>query len=510
MGLIDTADKAVGWRLAFVVLIAPAAYFAYTVIYNVFFHPLKDFPGPLWSKVSRIPYALMLARGRSSYEIQALHEQYGNIVRVAPSELAFLDPQAWQDIMGHRKPSELENIKEARYRENLFHSPDIIFSDRDDHRRFRRILAHGFSAQAMSDQQPLIMKYIDQLIDQLDTRSSAGDCPLDMTEWYNFTSFDIITDLTFGQPFDLVATGKYHPWVAAITGATKAGTVLQCKNFFPLVRWLITKLTPKMREEQDKFMQCAIDRVDERLQSGTKRPDFMQAILDHRGKGGMSPIETYANSSVLVFGGSETTSSALAGATYLCLSHPEVYIKVRNEVRSSFSSDSAIDLHSVAKLKYMGAMFEEAMRVYPPVPTNIGRRSPPGGNVVCGKFIPEDTTMTIWHIPMFHSEKHFKNPKKFVPERWLGDKEYENDNRAAFQPFHLGPRSCLGRNLAYAEMRVIIAKLFYNFDMELDASSKNWIDQEIYTMWVKPPLNVNMKPSAARRQATAQGAVVRT
>ena len=56
------------------------------------------------------------------------------------------------------------------------------------------------------------------------------------------------------------------------------------------------------------------------------------------------------------------------------------------------------------------------------------------------------------------------------------------------QPFSVGPRNCLGRNLALAEMRLILARMLWNFDIELCPKSDSWIDQKIKTLWIKLPL----------------------
>jgi averantin hydroxylase len=85
-----------------------------------------------------------------------------------------------------------------------------------------------------------------------------------------------------------------------------------------------------------------------------------------------------------------------------------------------------------------------------------------------------------------------------VPERWLANppKEFADDDRAARAPFSLGPRNCIGRNLAYAEMRLILAKVCFNFDLELDEERcGNWIgDQKIYGLWEKASLYVKLTP----------------
>jgi averantin hydroxylase len=95
-----------------------------------------------------------------------------------------------------------------------------------------------------------------------------------------------------------------------------------------------------------------------------------------------------------------------------------------------------------------------------------------------------------------HLEKNFTSPEAFVPERWLDNslEEFANDDRSARASFSLGPRNCIGRTLAYAEMRLILAKIIYNFDIELDHERcGDWIkEQKIYVLWEKGPLFVKL------------------
>lgn len=96
---------------------------------------------------------------------------------------------------------------------------------------------------------------------------------------------------------------------------------------------------------------------------------------------------------------------------------------------------------------------------------------------------------------MYHNEEHFKDPFSFHPERWLGDPAFADDHRDTFQPFHLGTRNCLGRNLAYIEMRIILARVLWNFDIKIDQESVDWMrKQRIYNLWEKGPLYAYLTP----------------
>lgn len=106
----------------------------------------------------------------------------------------------------------------------------------------------------------------------------------------------------------------------------------------------------------------------------------------------MSLDELEANSSILIIAGSETTATVLAGVTYLLLKNRDKMKKLVEEVRTMFASEEEIDLTSVNRLTYMLACLDEALRMYPPVPTGLPREVPKGGATVCGQYIPENVS----------------------------------------------------------------------------------------------------------------------
>ena len=178
----------------------------------------------------------------------------------------------------------------------------------------------------------------------------------------------------------------------------------------------------------------------------------------------MTREEIKATSGILVIAGSETTATLLSGATFLLLKNPSCLAKAVNEVRKSFVHASDITFASVtAQLPYLNACLEESLRLYPPVPTALPRRTSSEGDIINGQFVPPDvskkfksakenadnlppkTSVGVHPWSAYQSATNFRNPQEFAPERWLGDPHYANDDRAACQPFLLGPRGCLGK-----------------------------------------------------------------
>lgn len=106
----------------------------------------------------------------------------------------------------------------------------------------------------------------------------------------------------------------------------------------------------------------------------------------------------------------------------------------------------------------------------------------------------------------FRNPAHFADPNSFKPERWLPpshrlyDSRFQHDNKAVFKPFSHGSRDCIGKNLAYAEMRLITARMLYRFDYDVFGGQENWhANQRTFIVWEKGPLNIMLRLRDATR-----------
>jgi cytochrome P450 len=175
----------------------------YTGIYNTFFHPLSHIPGPFFARTSPFPYALNMRAGTILPWVKGLHDQYGEVVRVTPNELSFISGEtAWQDIYGFR----IGKHKTGPYlKDQSWFAPGpkeayaLIGADETMHSRMRRNLSHAFSDKALREQERLMQRLVDLLVQKLYEQAEDGNA-VDLMRWYNFTTFDIISDLTFGEP----------------------------------------------------------------------------------------------------------------------------------------------------------------------------------------------------------------------------------------------------------------------------------------------------------------------
>jgi len=202
----------------------------------------------------------------------------------------------------------------------------------------------------------------------------------------------------------------------------------------------------------------------------------------------------------LIAAGSETTATFLTGTTYYLLKSPTKLQRLTDEVRSSFTDSSNINGDNTQSLPYLFAVIVEGLRIFPPVPIGLQRTSP--GASVDGYWVPAGSSVSVTGWVATHQESHFHSAREFHPERWLPsdhpffEDRFKNDMKEASKPFSLGPRVCLGVNLAYMEMRIILARLIWEFDWELLDQELVWErDNMVKSLWQKPKLMVKFKPA---------------
>ncbi|PSR88813.1 cytochrome P450 [Coniella lustricola] len=467
-------------------------------LYNVYLHPLAHFPGPMLNRGSNIPKMIHQIRGTVHEEMLRLHQIYGPVVRLAPNELTYTSATALKEIYGNRggKKSMPPQTALGKHDKMMFGATAFIWLESHaEHLRHRKILATSFSESSLRAQEPIILGYAQQLTNQLRGRAARGEV-VDLWAWFNYLTFDVIGDLTFGEPFDCVKDGQFHPWISFIfsnlTNMMYSQMIITMGIFGTFIEMLVPK---KIWAEAISHAQATRDKVDRRLARKTERPDFVTGFMKHINQpGGITSNELYADSNIFLMAGSETSATLLAVAVYYLLRNPQKLAKLQEEIRSAFSREEDVTFGPVSKMPYLLAVINESLRMHPPLPAGINRTVSSGGAFIDDQLVPEGTILQVPHWAAFHLEANFQDPLVFVPERWLEacPARYINDNRDVFQPFSYGQRNCIGRSLAYMEAKITLARLIMTFDMELMPESAGWNQQRVFLLWEKRPLYVRL------------------
>ncbi|TGO17744.1 hypothetical protein BTUL_0015g00800 [Botrytis tulipae] len=472
------------------------------LIYNIYFHPLASYSGPLYLIASDIPLAVLSLLGTSQYRLKAAHDKYGDIVRIAPGTLSYIKPQAWSNIYGY-KPNGggVANFPKDPhfYNEMMLGRQTITLASDEEAIPIRRSLNSAFSHRSLLEQEPMMQQHIGRLMEQFE-KQSAHSRSVDVRKWFTFSMFDINSDFGFGEDMGCVENGVYHDWVKFVMDYFYAATLLhQCHKFWPLSRLLALCIPESTRKMQVNHNDASLKRVRKRIGTDTDRHDFMHYFLKQAKKEQLSNEVIEAQATVVILAGSETSSVAETAAVYHILTHPDIYKKLRKEIRSSFASIEDIKLQDVlSKLPYLEAVVQETLRIHAPLANGFTRWVPDkNGAIICGQHVPRGTVVTINHYCSNTSKSNFRDPMSFIPERWMGDATYTNDKREVVQPFSVGPRNCPGQQFALYIIKLTLTHLIWRFDLELGEGTKSWAEgQRIYNGWIQPALPILMTKRA--------------
>lgn len=431
--------------------------------------------------------------GKLPFRIKELHDTYGSVVRVSGDELSINDPQAWRDIYNRRdmlRPSQWGGRPPGVEAHSLISAPAA------DHARFRKALNPAFSEKATREYEPVVRAYIEKLLSRLDVAATKG--PVDIVEWANFTTFDIISEITWSKSYGCLDKATGHAFMGVLLHF-QAFLVAASIKYFPWLDRLLAVITPK---SAFRLLEDIFQDTHERLhaRSMIKEPshaDLVGHLKLHQEQAAdadkFREAEIEQNILTVIVGGSETLTTAISGAFHHLLASPRVLSKLVHEIRSSFAKEAHIDTNALSKLPYLNAVIDETLRLCPPFPDMLRRQVPASGAIIAGHAIPSHTTVSVSCYSMFKSASYFSDPDSFLPERWIDGRDGA-EAREAFHPFALGPHNCLGQPLARMEMRLMITLILWRYDVGISKgdSLRKWDEQKIYWTWEKQPLLVGL------------------
>lgn len=232
----------------------------------------------------------------------------------------------------------------------------------------------------------------------------------------------------------------------------------------------LAKRTSRQREVEEK----------PRLEVGARK-DFFHWLFNAKDPEtglGYSLPELYAECELLTIAGSDTTAIVISAAFFYLSRNPAVQEKVAREILSTFSSYD--EIKAGAKLqscKYLTAFLNEAMRMSPPVPAEPSREVLEGGMTVNGHYFPKGSLVSTALWAMHYNKDYYPSPLKFYPERWIvGEAGSTAESVAlaesAFCAFSTGSRGCIGKNMAWLEMRIVMAKTIWKYEIKQDPLNK--------------------------------------
>ncbi|KAK8915017.1 Averantin hydroxylase [Metarhizium anisopliae] len=407
----------------------------------------------LWA-ISRIPWAYHVIKGDVWHSMDRFHTQYGPIVRIAPDELTYITPEAWKDIYSAR-PQLLKDPYSLTPPMNNANS--LFTAEGDEHRRIRGAVISAFSDKALRGQSVIIEEYACQFVKRLKTELNGNPSSIiDLQPIFGYATFDIISDLTWGESPKALQTAGEHSWYGRFFLHAKFSTVRNCLSRFygmdSILHYVFLRITSKQRAANTKL---TFERLDRRLASGNLRSDLMTPIIgkisEDGCKGTITKSEVLTNGVATVIAGSQLSTIAITTAVYLLLRNPHYWQSLAKEVRGAgFKGEADISVASTQSLELLKAVVNEAMRIHHPTPGSLPRVTPRGGTTIAGRRVPSGIVVGVSLYNIHTRHENFYKPLEFHPERFLDardvryDPAFADDRIDAFHPFSTGPRNCIG------------------------------------------------------------------
>ncbi|KAI0147679.1 cytochrome P450 [Xylariaceae sp. FL1272] len=477
------------------------------VIRQIYFHPLSSFPGPRLAAISDVWLAYHVLSGQWHLAVYNAVRKYGDIVRIAANELVFASPGALDDLYGsHSKGVELFTKTQINNHGNDEHGGLIWEWDPHRHRKVAKQIAPGFSGRALKAKEVVLHKYVDLFIERA-RHFGRDETSINISPWINWLCVDISADMAYNRQMNALENMSDPGYLTILQNFNKAITVIQMSWRFPLLSplkyiFIIFKVAGShahVRDHSRKILEQRIRRKD-----NVEHVDFLEHIIPEnreppQDRREMRHLEQVAGQ--LLVAGYEPPAMWLYFTIYYLLRHSQCLETLKNEIRGSFKGYRDINPTTAADLPFLTACLKESLRLTPGLLTGMPVTSP--GALVDGHFVPRGVVCQSSIFSLARNPRNFTDPLSFRPERWLPldhplyDSMFAEDKRKDFHPFSQGPRVCSGREIAWWQSRLFVAKLLWSFDLEMCADDPLNIDKDVrgWGMYVRPAMRVRFTPA---------------
>ncbi|GMJ12406.1 cytochrome P450, family 72, subfamily A, polypeptide 9 [Hibiscus trionum] len=351
--------------------------------------------------------------------------------------------------------------------------------------KLRKLANHVFHGESLKKMTPAVISSVETMLQRWKGQEGKE---IEVFHEFRLLASEVISRTTFGSSYvegeeifnmlhklSVIVMRNLHKTQSPFNGKLwKAADLVEAEKLVKVVKDCVMEIIKKrqgkvVNGEADSFgndflglLVNAYHDSDER-----KRLSFEDLIEECR---------------TFYFGGQETVTSLLAWAVFLLSIHRDWQEKARREVMEIFG-DQNPHPEGIAKLKTMSMIINETLRLYGPanaMPREVGRE------VQLGKLVlPTNLNILVLNIALHHDPQLWGDDVHlFKPERFAdGIAEATKYNAAAFVPFGLGPRFCVGMTFAITETKVALSMILQRYAMTL---SPAYVHKPVLIITLRP------------------------
>ena len=351
-------------------------------------------------------------------------------------------------------------------------------------KRQRRIAQPAFHGESVRHFAPVITRLAAETADEWERAAAAGGTVDACTDMMRVT-LRIVAETLFGDDLagDAAEINRVFPVILACLAARIASPIR------PPV-WLPTANNRRLRPalaSLNAIVERLIATKRRRLAEGDTPQDGYRDLLtnlmlarDAETGEAMSDAQLRDEVMTFMIAGHETTADALAWLWYLLDRHPDEQERLRDELRTA-TGGRPPTVEDLPQLPRMKAVFQETLRLYPPL-WMFDRRAL-GPDDLAGTKVAKGDLVIFCPYAIHRLPDLWPDPEAFRPERFEAGRE-EQKNKFAYLPFSAGPRTCIGNSFAIIEAQIIMGTLLSRFRARLADPSP-----------IKPRPQVTLRPS---------------
>lgn len=415
-------------------------------------------------------------------------------------------PKAKKEIYGHGSP----NLKGDFFDHAGEGNPSMSqTTSKSEHTRKRKALSHVFAARQIIDMEPRVLNLVRKLCRDIHIKSEGGmvsredeyttkDGVFDVRPWLNMFSYDAISAMFFTESYGFLDKGndicpsqsasgqvkQVHAMDTYHSISTFNGIFATMPTFWHEIAKVVLAWTHN-RKCLERFGGMARYKVSQRLEHKPAEKDLFSNLPLEPTEKWPTPMpfsELIAESATMIDAGNDTTQTSLTNCIYRLAKYPDKQRKLYDAIKKAtqfddISTPATTYSEKLQHIPYLRAVLDESFRCQPALASGLPRKVAEPITVAGYPILP-GTTVSVPLWSLHRDENLFSDASNFIPERFLKDDDPDRDGyetsaeeafnlKTYFLPFSTGGRACIGRNLAYMEISMVISALVLGFQWEL-------------------------------------------
>ena len=371
--------------------------------------------------------------------LRTLHERYGGIVlfrTFLQRTCVVFDAQMINEVLVKQHSS----FEKGPFAKSLVENPTTGTAEGTEHQRMRKLVKPLYLRSALEGYGPIML----EAAGRMQENWRDGDT-VDIATGMHVLSQNVVSRTFFGQDT------AFNP--SLVEEMVRSGgwlLVLTMLPFRPLIERLPLPQNRRLREQYAEFDRVVSELIARARQGGEQRNDLVSLLTNARDEEGiersLNDREIRDETLIQLFAGYETVANSMAWCFYHLSRNPSARERMEREIDEVLGGRPPTP-EDHRKLPYTRAVFDEALRLNPPLYV-VGRRAKQDC-VIGGYHIPKGTVVQPVLLAPHHTESYYAGASEFRPERWLVEKRPWP--KQAYLPFSAGPRACIGSNYAKIE-----------------------------------------------------------